>query len=195
MHDVLGHNLFLVKEHLGLLKAANNFDIIDPQTGQIILHCREPNLGWLTRILRFTQYKRYTPFDIHVTTPDGTPIIRAVRRATFIRSRVTVLDERDRKLGGFSQRLLSIGGAFEVLDDEDQPLCELKGKWTGWDFRFVADNHELAHVSKKWAGLGKEFFTSADNYMLEISTSVPTDSALRQLILSAVLCIDMVLKE
>jgi hypothetical protein len=38
-------------------------------------------------------------------------------------------------------------------------------------------------------------FTSADNYVLEISPAVPADSAVRQLILSAVLCIDMVLKE
>ena len=56
-------------------------------------------------------------------------------------------------------------------------------------------NQELAHVSKKWAGLGKELFTSADNYMLEISSSVPADNPVRLLILAAVMCIDMVLKE
>jgi len=54
---------------------------------------------------------------------------------------------------------------------------------------------ELAHVSKKWAGVGKELFTSADNYVLEIAKSVAPDSAARQLILAAVMCIDMVLKE
>ena len=50
-------------------------------------------------------------------------------------------------------------------------------------------------MTKKWAGLGKEMFTSADNYILEIAESVPADSRLRILILAAVLCIDMVLKE
>ena len=54
---------------------------------------------------------------------------------------------------------------------------------------------EFAHVTKKWAGIGKEFFTSADNYMLEISSSVPANHPIRQLILAAVMCIDMVLKE
>ena len=43
--------------------------------------------------------------------------------------------------------------------------------------------------------IGKELFTSADNYALEISDAVPADSAVRQLILAAVMCIDMVLKE
>lgn len=195
MHDALARNVFLVKEHVGAFKAANNFDIFDPESGNVVLHCREPNLGTLTRLLRFTNYKRYTPFDVHVTTPDGTLILRAQRSIAFIRSHVTVHDESDRKLGSFRQRLLSIGGAFEVLDSEDEPLCELRGKWTGWDFRFTAGDHELAHVTKKWAGLGKELLTSADNYVLEISPAVPADSNIRQLVLAAVLCIDMVLKE
>ena len=43
--------------------------------------------------------------------------------------------------------------------------------------------------------MGKELFTSADNYMLQTSDSVPTDSLIRQLIFAAVMCIDMVLKE
>jgi uncharacterized protein YxjI len=72
----------------------------------------------------------------------------------------------------------------------------LKGKWTSWDFKFVsADNKEFATVTKKWSGLGKELFTSADNYVLQISSEVPENHPLRQLIMAAVMCIDFVLKE
>jgi len=56
-------------------------------------------------------------------------------------------------------------------------------------------DRELAHVSKKWSGLGKEMFTSADNYMLEVSDGAPPDAPVRLLVLAAVMCIDMVLKE
>jgi hypothetical protein len=49
--------------------------------------------------------------------------------------------------------------------------------------------------AKKWKGISMELFTSADNYVLHISEDVPPDSEIRQLILAAVLCIDMVLKE
>ena len=38
-------------------------------------------------------------------------------------------------------------------------------------------------------------FTSADNYMLEINKEVSKEDPLRILILAAVTCIDMVLKE
>ena len=195
MHELLNRNVFLVKEHVGAFKAANNFDIHDPASGEIIMLCREDNLGGITRLLRFTDYKRMTPFDIKVTTPEGQQLVRITRGTTFIRSKVTVLDGKDQKVGGFSQKLMSIGGKFDVLDENDQILCSLKGNWTGWDFRFVAGDSEFAHVTKKWSGMGKEFFTSADNYVLEISDSVPPDSRVRLLILAAVLCIDMVLKE
>ena len=195
MHESLNRNVFLVKEHVGVFKAANNFDIHDPASGEIIMLCREDNLGSITKLLRFTDYKRMTPFDIKVTTPEGQPLVRITRGTTFIRSKVTVLDGKDEKVGGFNQKLMSIGGKFDVLDENDQILCSLKGNWTGWDFRFVARDTEFAHVTKKWSGIGKEFFTSADNYVLEISDSVPPDNRVRLLILAAVLCIDMVLKE
>jgi uncharacterized protein YxjI len=110
-------------------------------------------------------------------------------------SKVQVFDEQEELVGGFKQKLFSIGGAFNVLDANDQVLCALKGKWTGWNFRFLAGDNELAHVSKKWSGVGKELFTSADNYILQIADSVPPDNSVRILILAAVLCIDMVLKE
>lgn len=195
MHQVLNRNLFLIKEHVGAFKAANNYDIHDPQTGTIIMLCREPNLGGFTKLLRFTDWKRYTPFDVVITTPEGEQLVRVTRSAAFIRSTVAVLDHDDRPLGNFRQKLLSLGGAFDLLDHNDRVLCSLVGKWTSWDFRFKVGDKELAHVAKKWAGIGKELFTSADNYMLQIADDVPADSPVRQLILAAVVCIDMVLKE
>lgn len=194
--DCINKNLFLVKEHVGMFKAANNFDIYDPETGQIVMECREERLGIFTKLLRFTDYKRMTPFDIQVRTPDGRQVVRVSRGIAVFRSRVAVHDHNDQMIGGFKQKLFSIGGAFDVLDRQGQPVCKLKGKWTGWNFRFLApDDQELAHVTKKWNGLGKELFTSADNYVIQISEQVPPDTPLRQLVLAAVMCIDMVLKE
>lgn len=195
MNEELNRNTFLVKEHIGMFKAANNYDIYDPETGTIILECREEKLGLITKILRFTDYKRYTPFDIQIRTPDGNQVLRIKRGVSFILSTVSVLDELDQPIGGFKQKFFSIGGAFNVLDQNENIICELKGKWTGWDFKFKKGDIEYAQVTKKWAGIGKELFTSADNYILQISDRVPKGDVSRQLILAAVMCIDMVLKE
>ncbi len=195
MHELLSKNLFLVKEHVGMFKAANNYDVYDPETGSVIMECREPKLGRLTQLLRFTDLKQNTPFDIHLTDTSGRPILRITRGVSILLSRVSVLDADDVEVGGFKQKLFSVGGAFDVLDQNESVLCSLRGKWTGWEFKFLAGDTEFARVTKKWAGVGKELFTSADNYVLEISDSVAPDSRLRILILAAVLCIDMVVKE
>ena len=85
MQQVFNRNVFLVKEHVGLFKAANNFDIHDPETGRIIVECREDNLGTITKIFRFTEYKRYTPFDIELRMPGGPRLLRVTRGIAFIR--------------------------------------------------------------------------------------------------------------
>lgn len=196
MHPLLNQNLFLVKEHVGAFKAANNYDVFDPQSGAKIMECREPNLGPLTRLLRFTDHKQSTPFDVAVTDTAGRSVLRVRRGVSLFLSRVEVLDDGGRSVGGFKQKLFSIGGAFSMLDARGNPVCELKGKWRNRDFTVLREGREIARVGRQWSGLGKELFTSADNYMLSIDpAAVPADSPLRPLILGAVLCIDMVLKE
>lgn len=195
MNPILNQNLFLVKEHIGMFKASNNYDIYNPENNQIIMNCRENNLGFFTKILRFTDYKRMTPFNVEITTASGEKLISVKRGIAIFRSTVEVFDEKDRLVGTFKQKFFSFGGRFEILDKNEKPVCTLQGKWTGWDFKFTHENKQLAQVSKKWAGMGKEFFTSADNYILQIEETVAADSPLRQLILAAVMCIDMVLKE
>lgn len=191
----LSQNLFLVKEHVGLFKAASNFDIYDPDSGEMIMTCREENMGGWTKFLRFTGYKKMTPFDVEVRDMQGNLVVRVTRGVTIFRSVVEVFDENESLIGKFRQKMISIGGSFQVLDTADQLLCNLQGKWTGWSFKFGLDDVVFAEVSKKWAGISKEMFTSADNYVLSIDESLEGDHPLRKLILAAVMCIDFVLKE
>jgi len=195
MHPILNRNLYFVKEHIGMFKAANNFDILDPETKVVILHCREDNLNFLTKMLRFSDYKRMTPFEVEIRTPEGQRVLTVSRGWTFWRSIVTVKDEKGDLVGTFRQRMLSLGGKFELLAPDGSLMCVLQGKWTSWDFSFQKDGINFARVNKKWAGLGKELFTTADNYMLGIEPNVAPNHPIRMMILAAVMCIDMVLKE
>jgi uncharacterized protein YxjI len=194
--NVLNRNVFFIREQVGMFKAASNYDVLDPETSEPLLLCREPNLGFATKMFRFTKYKRMTPFNLEVTTPDGHPLFSVKRGLTLIRSNVDVLDADGDHVGGFRQRLISIGGAFDVLGPSGQVICCLKGKWTSWEFTFMTpEGDSLARVTQKWAGLGKEMFTSADNYVLQIEDHIPPDNPIRMLIMAAVFCVDLVLKE
>ena len=195
MIEALNRKKFIIKGQVGVLKAAKNYDIFDAETDELVMKCREETMGFFTRRFRFSDFKRITPFDIMIRTPDGKPVLRVTRGVPILFSRVKVLDGDNRPIGEFRQRPISISGTFDVLDANDKPLCRLKGRLAGWDFRFLAPNDvELAQVAKKWAGLSKELLTTADHYLLDIDDAVPRDSTLRQLILASLMCIDLVVK-
>lgn len=136
-----------------------------------------------------------TPFNFEIRTEIGELVLQVKRGVTiFDSSNIVVFDGDGKKIGVFKQKLFSFTGRFEVHDKNDSHLCTLQGKWSGWDFKFTRDNNELAIVSHDWASFEKELFTSADNYAIKIS-NVAQDDPLRQLIIAAVMCIDMVFKE
>lgn len=79
MNPILNKNLFLVKEKIGMFKASNNYDIFDPENNHQIMTTKEVGLGFFTKMFRFTDYKRNTPFNVVVTTPEGKPIVSIKR--------------------------------------------------------------------------------------------------------------------
>lgn len=199
MHAILQNNLFFIKEHIGIFKAANNFDIFDPSTNQKIIECREPDLGTFTRFLRFTVFKRMTPFHVILTTPDGQKVLSLKRGISIFKSYVEVFDENDMKIGEFEEKFFSIGGEFNVVKFGDAKIYTLHNL-TSREFRFLQGEkihgyEELANVSNKRAGLVQELFTSADNYMLTINNDVQETDSVRILMLAAVMYIDFVFNE
>lgn len=194
INEILARNTFFVKEHVGMFKAANNYDVLDPATNEVLLECREPNLGCFAKFFRFTGYKTMTPFDIVVSSKEGEQLVRIKRGTSMFRSKVQVLDENDQHIGTLKQSF-RIGGGFRVLDPQGKIAFDLKGKWTTWEFTFKLGDKELGKITKKWAGLGKELFTSADNYIINIQEDVPVDHPVRKLIIASAMSIDMVLKE
>ena len=83
------------------------------------------------------------------------------------------------------------------LTDQDaagNEIAQVKGDGKGWNFRFLDQaGNELGTITKKWAGIGKELFTSADNYILALNQE-PTP-AQATLLLAAALAVDIIYKE
>ena len=196
MKKLLQKNTFLFKEQLGLFKASNNYDVYDPQTEEIILHCREKNLNPLYKIIRLLikDLKSMTPFEIEIRGLDGIKIIKVKKKLSLVLPKIEVFDESDKLIGFIKLNLFQLNN-FEVFDYKGNLVSKLKGSLIGWNFKFLKDENTIATVTKKWSGIGKELFTSADNYILDINDNVEKTSSLRLLIFGAVICIDMVLKE
>ena len=193
-------NQFFIKEHVGLFKLSNAYDIIDPQSGKKVGLAQEKP-GGLILFLRLIINKQMLPTKVEIIeNPDdkgiGKNIVTIKRGLTFIRSKVRVFIDGDKEIGYLKSKLFSLGGGFWIYDSFDKKLAEVKGDWKGWNFKLLDDSgKEIGTITKKWGGLGKEMFTSADNYMIAISESASKDMGAKALLLAAGIAIDTVYKE
>lgn len=193
---LLNRKTLLIKERVGFLKFVDTFDIYDPATGAQVGIAREQVSVWM-KLLRLLINKRLLPTSVEVRERDDTPVLMTLRRGvSLLHANVVVRDGMDMEIGWFKSKLFSIGGGFNVLDTQKQQVAEVKGDWKGWNFRFLApDGTEIGKVTKKWAGLGKELLTSADNYIISLdeTRALPPNATL--LLLAAGLAVDTVYKE
>jgi hypothetical protein len=194
---IFDNRQFLVKERVAMMKLTDTYDIYDPGSKQAVGHAREQPPVWST-LLRLFVNKNFLPTVINVYENEHEQPVLTLRKSPGVfRYKVAVIDGAGNVLGKLRSKVFSIGGGFLVDNAEGASYAEVKGDWKGWNFRMVAagDGEELGVVTKQWAGLGKEFFTSADNYMISLSDSMGTDPSHSALLLAAGLAIDVVFKE
>ena len=193
---LLNRKQYFIREHVGLLKLADVYDILDPESQAKIGEARE-EISMLVKVLRLFINKSLMPTVVRVyegADEAAHKLVFSIRRGVALfRPRVDVMDASGTLLGYFVSKAFSLGGAFRVFTPDNQEVAMVKGDWKGWNFRFLRGETELGVVTKKWAGLGKELFTTADNYI--ISLTGEADTSLSILLLAAGLAIDTVLKE
>ena len=192
---MLDRKNFLIKERVGFLKLVGTYDILDPATGSALGTATE-NISGLLQALRLVISKRMLPTTIEICAGASTSPVLTIKRTGFLRPTVRVLDAAGKVLGSFKGKIFSIGGGFFLLDAGGQQIGEVKGDWKGWNFRFLnATGAELGTVTKKWAGIGKELFTTADNYMIALNEGARIAPETGALLLAAGLALDTIYKE
>ena len=193
---LLDQTTFFVRERVAFAKLTDTYDILDPVSQRPIGIAKEEPPGW-AKWLRLLINKQLMPTRVNIYEGEGQPPVVSIHRGvTLLRAKVTVTDSSGQQLGYFKSKILSLGGGFFVFNQADQQIAEVKGDGKGWNFKFIgADGREIGTVTKKWAGIGKELFTSADNYIISFSKGVDNTPDTCALLLAAGIAIDTVYKE
>ena len=185
---------FMVKEQVTFLKTKQTYDIFDFDTEEH-LGVAEEAISGLIQTLRWFLSKSWLPTTVEVRDHEGALVFK-VRRGGFIfRARVEVLNADGQLIGYFKSKLWSLSGGFWVYDAADKQFAEVKGNFFGFDYRVLTpDGGELGRVNKKWGGVLKELFTSADTYQVEVSEDLAEQPVAKMLVLAAALAIDIIFK-
>jgi uncharacterized protein YxjI len=197
-NTMLNRKMYFIRERVGFMKLADTYDILDPEShAQIGIAKEKPGL-WV-HVLRFLLSKRLLPTKVFVyegdNPEDESKLLFSIQRgATLFRSKVSIVGKSGQIVGWFQSKMFSLGGAFRVFDAAGSEVALVKGDWRGWNFRFLdKDENELGTITKKWAGIGKELFTSADNYIITLNQEPAPARGI--LLLAAGLAVDTVYKE
>jgi len=195
---MLNRKTFFIREHVGFMKLSDTYDILDPETQRQLGIARE-RPGAFIHILRFLVNKRFLPTKVFVYEgpdhEDERKLLFSIHRGvTIFSARINICDSRGTIVGWLKSKVFSLGGAFYVFDAADNEVAFVQGDWKGWNFRMLNKaERELGTITKKWAGMGKELFTSADNYIVALNQEPAPAQAI--LLLAAGLAVDTVYKE
>jgi hypothetical protein len=144
---------------------------------------------WSFIVRSFLKSKR--PFTIDVRTPQGVEVLRLERPWRWFFSRLEVWGAGSKHLGSIQQRFRIFTRLYDVLSPSGVLLSTLEGPLLKpWTFFVRRNGNDVGAIRKRWSGIGKEMFTDADNFGVELSASA--DPQLRQLILAATFLIDFV---
>lgn len=195
---MLDRQTYFVREHVGMLKFSDTYDILDPETQQPLGIAKEKP-GALVQILRLGINKRNLPTKVFVyegnDPKDESKLLFSIQRGfSLFRAKVKIITAAGEEKGWLRNRIFTLGGAFEVYDKNGNQIAMVKGDWKGWNFKITDSNeNEIGTITKKWAGVGKELFTTADNYVISLSERPDPEKAM--LLLSAGLAVDTIFKE
>lgn len=162
-------NQYVIKEHVGMFRFQNEYDVINPATNNKVGSAIEKRAGWAIA-LGMVIGRGAVPTRIELIPQGQTQAIGTMTRGfTFLRSKIEIVNATGQAIGYFKSKLFTVNGGFDVFDMNDQLIAQVKGSWKSWDFKIIdSQNNEIGVVSKKWEGFGKELFSSADNYMVVI---------------------------
>lgn len=185
---------FMVKEKVKFFKSHQTYDIYDYETEEHI-GIAEEKISGLIKTLRWFIDKQWMPTSVEFRDSDDKLVFRIKRGGFLFKARVEVLNADDELLGYFMSKLFSFSGGFWIYDKNDKQFAEVKGNFFGFNYKVVTpEGDELGKVTKKWSGMAKELFTSADTYMVDVAEDLDDQPVAKMLILAAALSIDIIFK-
>jgi uncharacterized protein YxjI len=150
--------------------------------------------GW-HKVLRLLIKKAMMPFHLDLRDSNGKLLASIHRGWTFWMSKIIIKDSNGDISGYIRQKFRILKPRFRIFDASENQIAEINGDWKAWAFSITDQNGiQIGTINKKWAGIAKDFFTSADKYHVTIEPNYAEDRNKMNIVVTAI-TIDMVLKE
>jgi uncharacterized protein YxjI len=186
-------NNYFIDEKVNFFKFENTYKVFDEKGANIGSVKQKLTLG--QKLLRLLVNKKMLPFKLEIKDINGVLLASLSRGWTFFFSKIVMSSGDGRTIGTVRQKFKLFKPFFTIFNHEEKQIAEITGDWKAWKF-VIKDQSgsQIGTISKKWAGVLQEVFTTADKYHVNIDPSY-ANMMNKIVILSAAITIDMVLKE
>jgi uncharacterized protein YxjI len=195
MSDLLSHNKLIVNQKAKLIELTNQYHIRDEQ-GQDIGWVQQENQSKFRKVLRFlTSLDQFLTHHLGIYDASGQKVVALTRPGKIFKSRV-VIDEPDgRNVGQIVQKNVFGKIRFDIHGAQGENLGQIRAEnWRAWNFAIVDEtDREVGRITKKFVGVAKALFTTADNYIVDVDPGLTGDK--RKMVLAAALSVDTALKQ
>ena len=188
-------NQLIVNQKAKLIEMTNQYLIRDAD-GNELGSVQQENQSKLRKVLRFaTKVDQFLTHHLSIYDATGAKVLGLVRPSKVFKSRVVVTDGADQPVGEIVQQNVFGKIRFDLVGPQGEKLGQIKAEnWRAWNFSIVdTADREVARITKKFVGVAKAVFTTADNYIVDIEPSL--SGSLRTMTVAAACAVDTALKQ
>jgi len=195
MSDLLTRNVLVLSQKPKFIEMTNEYEITDEDGARVGTIWQEGQSKARKLLRLVTSVDQFLTHKLAVYDADGVKVLELVRPAKVFKSTVEVHDAADARVGKIIQENVVGKKRFRLAGASDEVLGSIDAEnWRAWDFAIHdAAGNEVGRITKKWAGILREGFTTADRYLLHISGEV--SGPLRTLMVASAAGVDTALKQ
>jgi uncharacterized protein YxjI len=175
--DLLNRNVLVISQKPKFVEMTNEYEITD-ESGGVLGVIRQEGQSKARKLLRLvTSVDQFLTHKLAVYDTQGVKVLELVRPAKVFKSTLEVVDGKGARVGKIVQENVVGKKRFRLEGPTEELLGSIDAEnWRSWDFAIHDQaGTEVGRITKKWAGILREGFTTADRYLLSVSAEVAGD--------------------
>ena len=166
------------------IETKNRYEVMRPD-GQTVLFAYEES-GGLGRVL----LQRNRALTLHVAGLDGEEVLAASRAFFWFFPTMQVRDSSGRHIGTIRRKFGLLKRRILLEDPQGNVIAEVSGSvFRRYTFMVNQGGQEVGRITKQWSGMGREMFTDADTFAVELPAE--GDDDLQHLVLATAFAVDL----
>jgi uncharacterized protein YxjI len=186
-------SVLVVSQKTKLIELTNEYAVFDGEGRQIgaVVQVGQSTLKKAARFV--SNLDQFLTHRLEVRDARG-PVLVLTRPAKLVKSRVVVERPDGSPIGEIVQANVFGKIRFDLVANGQLVGAIQAENWRAWDFAIIdAAGTEVARITKKWEGLARTMFTTADRYVVLVHFRLP--EPLASMVVASALTVDTALKQ